>query len=211
MQGGLALTAVRNRPERERLVCRHTSSGALLTCPIRPPAYPPQRFAATSYQAKNAQGTLSNTGHATVIFLAGALGASMWFVRRREDPAACGHRHRCRSESTTTADHRRGSHLLRRSQVPDQLDRPALRPTSCRRCRCRAWAITSTRLTCKRRRGLRRRGLVRRPDKASVGGTLPSPATSANGACRTAAQKQHSIRALSISIGQALLPLRSAR
>jgi len=68
--GGLALTAVGTGLNADGSFVATPSSGLALTCPTKTPALPPATVCRDlPYQAKNAQGTLSNTGHATVIFL----------------------------------------------------------------------------------------------------------------------------------------------
>src|SRR3989440_4771058 len=68
--GGLALTAVGTDLNADGSFVATPSSGSALTCPIKTPALPTTTVCRDlPYQAQNAQGTLSNTGHATVIFL----------------------------------------------------------------------------------------------------------------------------------------------
>ena len=69
-----------------------------------------------------------------------------------------------------------------------------------RRCRCRAWAITSTPPTCQsspRAASARSRA---RPDKASVAAQLPSPATWATAPAAPLPRRHRSIRATFTSI-----------
>jgi len=193
------LDGCRNRPERGRLVCRHIKLWFSCYLPTKTPALPPATVCRDlPYQAKTAQGTLSNTGHATVIFMP-ASGLSV-VVRDAKTPLPAG----AGTDPGQINDYRwiieedRTFYVDPKCQI-NSTD-PALRPASCPRYRCRAWAITSTRLTCQsspRAASARSRA---RPDKASVAVQLPSPATSVTAPAEQPRRKPSSIRATFTSI-----------
>ena len=128
--GGLALTAVGTGLNADGSFVATPSSGALLTCPIKTPALPAATVCRDlPYQAKNAQGTLSNTGHATVIFLP-ASGLNV-VVRDAKTPLPAG----TGTDAGQINDYRwiieedRTFYVDPKCQI-NSTD-PALRPTSC--------------------------------------------------------------------------------